>query len=240
MGERSPTLAVRVRGPYACFTRPEAKVERFSYEVMTPSAARGIVEAILWKPAIRWHIERIHVLKPIRFAGFRRNEVSSKVPAAGPRSPAHGLAGEPLDPFYADEERQQRHTIALREVDYLIEAFFELTDKAHPDDTIPKFVEMFQRRVEKGQYFTTPYLGCREFAAEIREVHSRGDAHFDALTQERLRVAQEASRPLGYMLLDLEVGRDGRRKPQFFRAALDRGRLVEEGRSTLPFRGGTP
>lgn len=242
MTERSPTLVVRVRGPLACFTRPEMKAERFSHEVMTPSAARGILEAVLWKHAISWQVERIHVLKPIQFSGFRRNEVATRIPAKGERSPAQGMAGRPMAPYFADEDRQQRNTIALRDVDYLIEAHFVLTPKAEEGDAIPKFVEMFQRRVGRGQMFHQAYLGCREFAAEVVSVVSRGDGYFDGQTGERLipetGLRAERHRSLGCILLDMEFEHPGRGTPRFFQAELDAGVLVEVGKSSLPLRGG--
>src|SRR6266581_8225989 len=127
MSDRSPTFRVRVTGPWACFTRPELRAERVSYEVMTPSAARGILEAILWKPAIRWHVERIHVLAPIRFGAVMRNEVSEKLKIGGA-----------VGSFFADEKREQRNALLLREVDYIIEAHFRLTGSAGPDDNLRK------------------------------------------------------------------------------------------------------
>lgn len=156
MTQKSPSLRARIRGPMACFTRPELKVERVSYEVMTPSAARGVLEAVLWKPAIRWRLERIHILAPIRWGQLRRNEVNSKL---SERSDFNN--------YCADEDRAQRNTLYLRDVDYVVEARFELTPQAGPGDNLTKFVEMFQRRLEKGQHFHQPYLGCREFAAQV-------------------------------------------------------------------------
>ena len=155
---KSEPFHVRATGELACFTRPEMKVERVSYEVMTPSAARGILEAILWKPQISWHIGAIFVLSPIRWASFRRNEV---LKVASPKA----------GPIVADEERTQRNTVALRDVDYVIEAWFELTPGAGPDDPVAKYVDMFRRRLSKGQHHHAPYLGlpgvrrpCRERA----------------------------------------------------------------------------
>jgi CRISPR-associated protein Cas5d len=133
-------------------------VERVSYPIMTPSAARGILEAVLWKPAIQWRVRRIKVLNPIKFIAFRRNEVNSKAP-----DPRRSL----VRPFYADDDRAQRNTIALRDVDYVIEADILMTDGAGADDNMTKFVEMFTRRLEKGQHFHQPYLGCREFDADV-------------------------------------------------------------------------
>lgn len=231
MVTRSPTLGARVRGELGCWTRPECKVERFSYEVMTPSGARGVLEAVLWKPAIRWRIERIHVLAPIRFIGLRRNEVASRVPACV-------AAGREPPPFFADDDRQQRHTVALRGVDYLVEAHFELTRQAGAEDTVPKFVEMFRRRVENGQVFHRPYLGCREFAAEVLPVESRGDAWFDPSTGKRIlphdSLSGESRRTLGRMLLDIEHRPDGSKVPVYFEAELDYGILVGAGANRLP------
>ncbi|MGH9324150.1 MAG: type I-C CRISPR-associated protein Cas5c [Vicinamibacteria bacterium] len=203
---RSPTFKVRVRGPYACFTRPEFKTERVSYEVMTPSAARGILEAVLWKPAIRWRVERIHVLAPIKLIAIKRNEVARKA-----------SLGADVGRYFADEDRAQRNTLMLRDVDYIIAAALELTEKAAPDDNIQKFVEMFSRRLAKGQCFHTPYLGCREFAAQIEPAPETWEV------PDELR----GQRDLGMMLHDLEFERDGSggARPYFFPASLDDGRI---------------
>lgn len=208
MQPSSPVLQLRARGPFACFTRPELKVERVSYPVMTPSAARGAIEAVLWKPAIAWRIHRIHVLSEIRFTAFRRNEVNSR--AAKP-SQAVVATGGSLDAFFADEDRAQRNTVALRDVDYLIEASFRMTDRAGPSDNIQKFVEIFERRLEKGQHFHQPYLGCREFIAEM-------------LPADGAPPAIDDSRDLGLMLWDIVFGPKGNRAV-FFEAKLERGVL---------------
>ncbi len=205
---RSPTLHLRARGPLACFTRPELKVERVSYPVMTPSAARGLLEAVLWKPAIRWRVERIHVLKPIRFISFRRNEVSHR--AVAPASAVVRDGGNVL-PYFADDDRAQRNTLALRDVDYLIEARFEMTERAGPLDNLTKFVEIFERRVAKGQCFHQPYLGCRELAAEI-------------LPAEDPLPAEDITQDLGLMLWDVEYA-PKRNRPLFFHARLEHGVL---------------
>lgn len=206
MGSRSPTFKVRARGPYACFTRPEFKVERVSYEVMTPSAARGILEAILWKPAIRWRVERIHVLAPIKLMAVKRNEVARKASVESD-----------VARYFADEDRVQRNTLMLRDVDYIIEASFELTAKAGGDDSVQKFVEIFQRRLEKGQCFHMPYLGCREFAAQVEPA------------PERWEVPKEirGQRDLGMILHNLDFAADGSGtgRPHFFPARLDDGRV---------------
>lgn len=159
-------IRLHVWGERACFTRPELKVERVTYDVITPSAARGILEAIHWKPAIRWHIDRIHVLRPIRFQSLRRNEVGAKVSAANAasamrRGDTGGLG------LIVDENRQQRATLALVDVAYVIEAHFTLTDRAGPEDSAAKHASMFNRRAEQGQCFHRPCLGTREFDAEF-------------------------------------------------------------------------
>jgi len=219
--QRSPPLKVRCRGPFACFTRPELKVERMSYPVMTPSAARGLLEAILWKPAIQWHIERILVLSEIRFVAFRRNEVNRKA-----TTPAKGVIenGGLVDHYFADDDRAQRNTVTLRDVDYIVEARFSLTPRAGADDNVSKFVDMFERRVAKGQTFHQPYLGCREFVADI----TPGDGAPEPIPENR---------NLGIMLWDIEYKQDGNR-PVFFSGELERGVLdvpgtAEEALATL-------
>jgi len=210
---RSPTLSLRAFGPLACFTRPELKVERMSYPVMTPSAARGILEAVLWKPAIRWRVLRIAVLAPIRFIAFRRNEVNSKASA-----PARAIvdSGGAAPVLLADEDRAQRNTVALRDVDYRIDATLELTDRAGEGDNMTKFAEMLHRRLEKGQHFHQPYFGCREFAANV-------------IPADDCRQPIKDSRDLGIMLCDIDYGPEANR-PLFFHARLERGVLeVPEG-----------
>lgn len=208
MTNRSPTLRLRAGGALACFTRPELKVERVSYPVMTPSAARGLLEAVVWKPAIRWHVERIHVLEPIRFVAFRRNEVSTRAPA-----PAAAVVrdGGTVLPYFADDDRAQRNTLALRDVAYVVDAHFSLTGRAGPADNVTKFVEIFERRLEKGQCFQQPYLGCREFAAEVEPV------------SEPPQTIGE-TRDLGLMLWDVEYAPQ-RNRPLFFAARLVDGVL---------------
>ena len=205
---RSCTLKLRARGPLACFTRPELKVERVSYPVMTPSAARGLLEAVLWKPAILWHIERIRVLKEIKFTSFRRNELSTRAV-----SPAATIVdgGGRVDHYFIEDDRAQRNTVALSDVDYIIEAYFTLTDKAGSDDNVKKFEEMFERRVEKGQYFHHPYFGCREFVADIMP------------TTNAMHSIQ-TTRDLGLMLWDVRYN-EKRNEPIYFSALLKEGVL---------------
>jgi CRISPR-associated protein Cas5d len=195
----------------ACFTNPALKVERFSYDVMTPSAARGVLEAVCWKPAIVWRIDRIKVLKPINRIAIRRNEVNSRLSTDGAISWMQGDSS-PTD-FFADEDRAQRNMVALRDVDYVIEAHFEMTPKAGPGDNVQKFEEMFRRRVSKGQCFQTPYLGCRELVAEF----SPADGHPAPIAE---------TRPLGRMLHDIEFSTSRAPRPVFFDATLDAGVLA--------------
>lgn len=162
---RSP-IGLRIWGKYACFTRPEGKVERLSYEVITPSAARGILEAIYWKPQVRWVVERIHVYNEPQFTNLRRNEVASKASASNAKQAMNGTYQGTLA-LYADEDRQQRAATILRDVEYIIEARFELLDHSEP---VAKHYNMFKRRAEKGQCFHRPYLGNREFACDFEWV----------------------------------------------------------------------
>lgn len=200
-------VTLRVWGDYALFTRPEMKVERVSYDVMTPSAARGILEAIYWKPAIRWVIDRLHVLKPIRFENIRRNEVASKISVSAKAM----TAGDQTMGQFIDDNRQrlQRASLVLKDVDYVIEAHFDLTGQ---DDSDPgKHLAIFERRVKKGQCFHRPYFGCREFPV-----------HFEWCDQIPASVLR-GEQSLGFMLHDLDFA-DGI-TPRFFRAVLYDGIL---------------
>ncbi len=203
-------IKLRVWGDYACFTRPEMKVERVSYDVMTPSAARGILEAIHWKPAIRWVIDKIHVLRPIKFDNIRRNEVSSKISKPNPATAMRDK--KPLY-FLVDDgnNRQQRASTLLRDVEYVIEAHFEMTEKAGPEDNEGKHLDIFRRRARKGQFFHQPALGCREFPASFE------------LIEDEVPVSCYAgeTKDLGYMLLDIDFAND--MTPLFFRAQMENG-----------------
>lgn len=198
---KSRLLRLKVWGPNACFTRPEMKVERVSYEVMTPSAARGILEAVLWKPEIRWHVEQIDVLKPVRWESVRRNEVGA-------------VASTRCTPIFVEEERQQRAGLFLRDVCYLIHARIALTGDAASDGGILKYQKMFERRASRGQSFHCPYLGCREFPAYFEEVPPGRPL------PEPIR----ESRSLGYMLHDIDYSAPAA-TPRFFSAYLDQGRI---------------
>lgn len=205
-------VRLQVWGDYACFTRPELKVERVSYDVMTPSAARGIFEAVHWKPAIRWVIDRIHVMNEIRFENIRRNEVKGKISTSSVRSIMNGKPG--ILEQNVTEERQQRATLLLRNVNYVIEAHFEMTSRAGESDTPEKHYNIFLRRARNGQYFHHPYLGCREFPASFRLLEE----------DEPLPVSyyqDKESKDLGWMLHDQEFGEEI--SPFFFRAEMRRG-----------------
>lgn len=197
---------VRIRGPLACFTRPEFSTERLSYEVITPSAARGVLEAILWKPAIRWRIHSVHIISAIKWAEFRRNEVNKRVSTSDAASAANGKTL--LRDYFADEDRAQRNTVALKDVDYIVEASIAITESAGSEDTLPKFHGMFERRLRGGQHIYQPYLGCREFPAYVEPAGV-------------IPTAIEESRELGWMLHDMDYGVD--RRPRFFQARLDNG-----------------
>ncbi|MBJ3777937.1 type I-C CRISPR-associated protein Cas5c [Acuticoccus mangrovi] len=214
-------IHLHVSGPFACFTRPEMKVERVSYDVMTPSAARGILEAVHWKPAIRWVIDSIHVLKPIRFQSIRRNEVGAKASYAAAKSAmrrgdVNGLA------LRIDENRQQRASTVLVDVAYVIEAHFEMTAKAGPDDNPAKHFDMFNRRAARGQAFVQPVLGTREFDARFTLVPQGTPT---PVPEETEGLGFDAPRDLGFMLWDVDHDTPG--KPSmFFRATLTNGVLM--------------
>ena len=196
-------VKLRVWGDYALFTRPEMKVERVSYDVMTPSAARGILEAIYWKPAIRWVIDRIHVLKSIQFENIRRNELSNKVSISA-KTIREG--NQPVCQ-YIEDDRRQRASLVLKDVGYIIEAHFELTGV---DDSDPgKHLAIFERRARKGQCFHRPYFGCREFPVDFEWC--------DVIPDSELTGEQS----LGFMLHDIDFA--NKMTPQFFRAVMHSG-----------------
>ncbi len=203
---------LHVWGDYACFTRPEMKVERVSYDVMTPSAARGILEAVLWKPAIRWIVDRIHVLKPIRFENLRRNELGHRASADNVRKAMRAGTTDDLHAVIEDD-RQQRATTLLRDVGYVIEAHFAPTSVAGEEDTEAKFAAMFSRRASAGQCFHRPYLGTREFAAHF--------ASLDGTPPPSCLPEDQRNRDLGWMLHDIDYARA--MSPRFFRAVLRDG-----------------
>ena len=208
---------LRVWGDFACFTRPEMKVERVSYDVMTPSAARGVLEAIYWKPQIRWVVDGIQVLHPVRFMNIRRNEVGAKISTRTATTAMNAGTGKLS--LIIEDNRQQRAAMVLRNVEYIIEAHIELLDDAEP---IGKHLDIFRRRSEKGQCFHRPYLGCREFPADFEPVQNlvEGPPH------EELK----GERDLGFMLHDIDY--DDNMTARFFRAVMHNGRI-----KVPPFKG---
>ena len=227
------TYCLEVSGDFACFTRPEMKVERVSYDVMTPSAARAVFEAILWKPAIRWQVSKIEVLKPIKWINLRRNEVGSVASTRnieGAMKSGTGQLG-----MYIEDERQQRAGLFLRDVQYRLHASFELCDPSLHKPNFPhlskrtvntdetdiadgpnqavKFMTMFERRAGKGQCVNQPYLGCREFTADFQLVDP-DDSPMPPITE---------TRELGYILYDLDYHDPANPTPLFFRASLVNG-----------------
>ncbi|HRH74135.1 MAG TPA: type I-C CRISPR-associated protein Cas5c [Zoogloea sp.] len=202
------TFCLEVSGPFACFTRPEMKVERVSYDVITPSAARAVFEAILWKPEIRWQVERIDVLKPVRHINLRRNEVGAKASVRNIQQAMNAGHGDLA--LFIEDERQQRAGLFLRDVAYRLYARLEVLK---PDAPPQKYTEMFARRAAKGQCVNQPYLGCREFAADFRLI--------EAPDSEAAPIADSAS--LGWMLYDLDFSNRADPKPRFFNAQLQAG-----------------
>lgn len=205
------SIKLEVWGAYALFTRPEMKVERVSYDVMTPSAARGLIEAIYWHPGMRWCIDRIHVCAPIRFTNLRRNEVKSTIPART----VHAVMAQGKGELYLSTSKdiQQRAALLLRDVHYVIEAHFEMTEKAAPGDNPGKFQDIVKRRIQKGQFYHQPCFGCREFPAQFR------------LCGEIPPCPAELKGPrdLGWMLYDMDYTDSENITPLFFRATLQNG-----------------
>jgi CRISPR-associated protein Cas5d len=232
MGERDSPLTVKVTGDFACFTRPEFGAERVSYEVMTPSAARGILEAIFWKPEFSYSVRSIEVLQPIKHFSILRNEVNTWQSASSAKSPDYR--------YFADDDRAQRHTLCLRDVGYIIKTDINL--KKHANADVAKYRDQFRRRVKKGQCHHQPYFGTREFSA-----------YFDVPTGEDKPI--DRTDDLGLMLLDIEFTSgegqsidylthdengsqvtSGSAKPKFFHAELKNGVLVEKNKLRLPIR----
>lgn len=207
------SIRLEVWGDYASFTRPEMKTERVSYDVMTPSAARGLLEAIFWHPGLRYTIDRIHVCSPIQFSNLRRNEVKSTISARSARTVMERGKGELW--LAASEDIQQRAAMLLRNVHYVIEAHFDMTENAAPGDNPGKFQDILKRRITRGQFYHQPYFGCREFPAQFK------------LCEELPPCPDElkGSRDLGYMLWDLDYTDPENIVPLFFRAKLENGVL---------------
>jgi len=192
-------VKVKVTGDFACFTRPELKVERMSYPCMTPSAARGILEAILWKPEFKWFIRRIQVLNPVKFFSIKRNEINKRIPSKS------------FSPIIIENSRAQRNSLILRDVAYIIEASVHLDTPSQTNPPV-KYIEMFKRRVKKGQCWRCPYLGCREFYADFMSASDN-----DKPINEDM--------PIGGMLLDIYYDKNGNPTPVFFNAVIRKGIL---------------
>lgn len=228
------SYCLEVSGDFACFTRPEMKVERVSYDVMTPSAARAVFESIVWKPAIQWRVTKIEVLKPIKWISVRRNEVGAVASTRNVQTAMNTGFGD-LG-LYVEDKRQQRAGLFLRDVAYRIHAKLELRDPglhkpnfpnlsksrvnrgeddllALPDNNPAKFMSMFERRVSRGQCVNQPYLGCREFACSFRLVED--------LKAEPEPIGE--TKDLGWMLYDLDYSDSADPKPRFFQPRLDNG-----------------
>jgi len=212
---------VEVWGDYALFTRPEMKVERVSYDVMTPSAARGILDSVFFHPGLRWCVDRIYIMNPIRFTNIRRNEVSSKILASNVKS---AIAGS-NKPLYIDRNKdiQQRAAMVLRDVNYVIEAHFEMTDQAKPRDNHGKFKDIIMRRLRRGQCYHQPCFGCREFPA-----------NFSLYEGGRPRTAYDNEvRDLGFMLYDLDYSDPQNIQPMFFHAVMENGVVEVAGQEVF-------
>lgn len=207
-------VRIKVWGDYALFCRPELKVERCSYDVITPSAARGILEAVYWHPGLRWIVDRIYVKKPIRFTSVRRNEVKSKISAGNVLSVYNGAKKD----LYLNTKTDivQRASLILRNVEYVIDAHFEMTDQANQSDNAGKFKDIIMRRLKRGECYHMPYLGCREFPANVC-----------LCEDEAVKTAYEnvEEKDLGYMLYDLDYSDRENIQPMFFRAVLRHGVL---------------
>ncbi len=205
-------IKVRLWGDFALFSRPETKVERYTYDVITPSAARGILDSIYWHPGLKWIIDQIYVMKPIRFTSVRRNEVKSKVLASNMLQAYNGSDKA----FYIStkDDIVQRASVILCDVEYVISAHFELTDKAHESDNPGKFLDITHRRLRSGGCFSMPYFGCREFPA-----------NFALYEDEEIKTAYEdvAEKDLGLMLYDMDFSAPDGPQPMFFRAIMKHG-----------------
>lgn len=207
-------VKVKVWGEYALFSRPEMKVERCSYDVITPSAARGILEAIYWHPGMKWVIDRIYVNKPIQFTSVRRNEVKCKISASNVLPVYNGSQKQLC--ISSKEEIVQRASLLLRDVEYVIEAHFEMTGQAKDCDNPGKFKDIIMRRLKRGECFHTPYFGCREFP--VKFCLYEGDEVTGAY-------ADEAEKDLGFMLYDMDYSDPENIQPMFFRAIMRRGMI---------------
>lgn len=211
---------MEVWGRYASFNRPELKVERVSYDVITPSAARGIIEAVYYHPGLKWIIDRIYVLNPITFTNIRRNEVKSKIPGTKARTAMNRNDTSDLH-LIASTDIVQRASVVLTDVHYVIEAHFDMTDRANPSDNPGKFQDTIRRRLNRGQCFHTPYFGNREFPVSFREWKGGTPP------------AIHETRDLGLMLYDMDYSNPSNIQPIFFRAKMVDGVIDVAGSEIL-------
>ena len=219
------SIPVEVWGEYACFTRPEMKTERVSYDCMTPSAARGLVESIFWHPGLRYVIDRIHVCAPICFTNIRRNEVKDTISARRVKTVMERGTGELY--LAAPESIQQRAAMVLRDVHYVIDAHFDMTKNAAPSDNPGKFQDIIKRRLERGQCYSMPYFGTREFSANFRRCTELPPC------PEELK----GTRDLGWMLWDMDYSDPQNITPKFFRASLVDGVMTVPAPESMEVRG---
>ncbi|MBL0318114.1 MAG: type I-C CRISPR-associated protein Cas5 [Alphaproteobacteria bacterium] len=218
------TFIITVDGTYACFTRPEMKAERVSYDVITPSAARAVYEAIFWKPAINWIITQIEVLNPIQFTNIRRNEVGCVISSRNVTQAMNNGSGN-LG-IYIEDERQQRASVLLKDVKYRLHAQMKIKPEALAQNSTTKMHEMFNRRVSKGQCFMQPYLGCREFPG-----------YFSLSSSEEKVQPISKTDDLGWMLYDMDYSQANIPMPRFFRAKMINGRIQVPSPDSMEIRG---
>ena len=219
------SIRLEVWGENALFTRPEMKTERVSYDVMTPSAARGLLDSIYWHPGMIWIIDKIYVCKPSQFMNLRRNEVKSKVNARAASTVMDRGTGKLY--LATSDDIQQRASLLLKNVRYVIEAHFEMTENATDSDNPGKFQDIIRRRLKHGQFYSQPYFGCREFPAHFRECH-----HIPSCPKELL-----GTRDLGYILYDMDYSDKENIRPLFFRAVLQDGVLTVPPRDSEEVKG---
>lgn len=208
----SKTFCLKVWGEYACFTRPEMKAERVSYEVITPSSARAIFEAILWKPEIQWQITQIDLLKPIQWISIRRNELGSTISVSKIKTAMKKGKGNLCT--YIEEDRQQRAGLLLKEPAYLIYGVISVKEPYHQTNSLTKYEEMFSRRAKKGQCILQPYLGCREFSANVELIENIIDA------PQPFPIDKD----FGWMLYDMNYADAFR--PMFYQAKMSNGSII--------------
>lgn len=214
-------FGIEVSGEFACFTRPEMKAERVSYPVMTPSSARAIFEAILWKPAIQWQITRIEVMNPIKFTSIKRNELNHAISPKVATAMMRGGKGDIRVDAGSTTHRMPRHSLLLKDVRYRIYGKFHLTDKVGPRDNYLKFIDMFSRRLNSGQCFSQPYLGCREFSADFKPIENPEETPLD-LTDD-----------LGFMVLDMDFTDSEKPSSLYFDAKIING-VIDVPRRVIP------